>query len=242
IDSDKIYDFHAKTGILPKTSAINVGEYIEYFKSLKEECASIIFFSLSSGLSSTYNNAVIAASEFEDVYVIDTKNLSSGGGLLVLAACDMVEQGLPAKEIAEKVQAMWDRVEASFVIDSLEYLYKGGRCSALSVLGANLLKLKPCIEVKNGKMGVGKKYRGKYAEVLKEYIKERLDDLDSIEKNRVFLTHGGVDDEIVKELIEIVRGYNYFDEVFATHASCTISSHCGRNTLGILFIRKSPIS
>ncbi|HCH28115.1 MAG TPA: DegV family protein [Ruminococcaceae bacterium] len=242
IDAEKIYDYHSKTGILPKTSAVNVEEYLDYFKSIKEEGAAIIHFSLGSDLSSSCNNAFIAASEFEDVYVVDTKNLSTGGGLMVLAACDLAEQGLSAKEIAETVQNMWNRVDASFVIDSLEYLYKGGRCSALSVLGANLLKLKPCIEVKNGKMGVGKKYRGKYAEVLKEYVKERLENIEGIEKNRVFITHAGCDEAIVKELVELVRGYNYFDEVFSTRASCTISSHCGRNTLGILFIRKSPIS
>lgn len=242
VDADKIYEFHDKTGILPKTSAVNVGEFITYFGELKKNCDAIIHFSLGSDLSSTYNNAVLAAGEFENVYVVDTKNLSTGGGLMVLAACDMIEQGVPAKEAAEKVQDIWDCVEASFVIDSLEYLYKGGRCSALSVLGANLLKLKPCIEVKDGKMGVGKKYRGKYDQVLKEYIKERLVGIEDIRKNRVFITHAGVDEAIVKELAEIVRGYNYFDEVFVTRASCTISSHCGRNTLGILFIRKSPIS
>ena len=241
IDADYIYDFHKKTGQLPKTTAINVGEFTDYFEGLTKDGACVIHFCLGSDLSSTYNNACIAAQDFENVYIVDTKNLSSGGGLMVLMACDMVEQGLSAKEISEKVQKIWPNVEASFVIDSLEYLYKGGRCSALSVLGANLLKLKPCIEVKNGKMGVGKKYRGKYGEVLKEYIKERLVNTDDIYTNRVFITHAGCDDDIVKELANLVRSYNLFDEVFITRASCTISSHCGKNTLGILFVRKSPI-
>lgn len=242
IDADKIYEHHAKTGELPKTTATNVGEYLSFFEELTKDGASVIHFSLSSEMSSTYNNALLAAADFENVYVVDTRNLSTGSGLLVLAAADMKEQKLSAKEIADKVSEMVPNVEASFVIDSLEYLYKGGRCSALSVLGANLLKLKPCIEVKNGAMGVGKKYRGKYAEVLKEYINERLQNTDDIVKDRVFITHAGCDGEIVKELVETVNKKGIFDEVLLTRAGSTISSHCGKNTLGILFVRKSPIA
>lgn len=242
IDADKIYEHHAKTGELPKTTATNVGEYLSFFEELTKDGASVIHFSLSSEMSSTYNNALLAAADFENVYVVDTRNLSTGSGLLVLAAADMKEQKLSAKEIADKVSEMVPNVEASFVIDSLEYLYKGGRCSALSVLGANLLKLKPCIEVKNGAMGVGKKYRGKYADVLKEYINERLQNTDDIVKDRVFITHAGCDGEIVKELVETVNKKGIFDEVLLTRAGSTISSHCGKNTLGILFVRKSPIA
>lgn len=242
IDADKIYEHHAKTGELPKTTATNVGEYLSFFEELTKDGASVIHFSLSSEMSSTYNNALLAAADFENVYVVDTRNLSTGSGLLVLAAADMEEQTLSAKEIADKVSEMVPNVEASFVIDSLEYLYKGGRCSALSVLGANLLKLKPCIEVKNGAMGVGKKYRGKYADVLKEYINERLQNTDDIVKDRVFITHAGCDGEIVKELVETVNKKGIFDEVLLTRAGSTISSHCGKNTLGILFVRKSPIA
>lgn len=242
IDAEKIYEHHAKTGELPKTNATNVGELEEYFSELTKDGAAVIHFTISSNMSSTYNNAVIASENFSNVYIVDTKNLSTGGGLLVLAACDMVANGLDAKTVAEKVSGLVPNVEASFVIDSLEYLYKGGRCSALSVLGANLLKLKPCIEVKNGSMGVGKKYRGKYPEVLKEYINERLVNIDDIDTTRVFITHAGCDETLVKELLKIVKDKNIFGEVFATRAGCAVSSHCGRNTLGILFIRKSPIS
>ena len=192
-------------------------------------------------MSSTFNNARIAAEEFEDVYVIDTRNLSTGGGLLVLAAADMINEGLEAKEIADRLNELAPCVDASFVIDSLEYLYKGGRCSALSVFGANLLKLKPCIAVKNGVMDVDKKYRGKYEVVLEEYIKDRLHDPDEIISTRAFITHAGCDEAVAKKMVEIVKNTGIFDEVFETRASCTVSSHCGKDTLGVLFIRKTPI-
>ena len=242
IDAEKIYEHHAKTGELPKTNATNVGELEDYFTELTKDGSAVVHFTISSNMSSTYNNAVMASENFSNVYVVDSKNLSTGGGLLVLAACDMAANGLDAKTIAEKVTELVPNVEASFVIDSLEYLYKGGRCSALSVLGANLLKLKPCIEVKNGSMGVGKKYRGKYPDVLKEYINERLVNIDDIDTTRVFITHAGCDETLVKELFKIVKDKNIFGEVLVTRAGCTVSSHCGRNTLGILFIRKSPIA
>lgn len=242
IDADKIYDFNKKTGLLPKTTASNIGEYTDFFTELTKDGDSVIMFSLSGEMSSTLNNARVAASDFENVFVVDTRNLSTGGGLLVLAACDMVKEGLSAEEIVKNCEKLAPNVDASFVLDNLEYIYKGGRCSAVSVLGANLLKLKPLIEVKNGVMGVGKKYRGKYGDVLKEYVNERIADIESIDKTRVFITHSGVDEEICRSIIDIVKEKNYFDEVLFTRAGCTISSHCGPNTLGILFVRKSPIA
>ncbi len=241
ITPDELYAYHAKTGELPKTTAANVGDCIDYFKPFVDEGKTVIHFSLSSELSSTYNNTCLAASEFENVYVIDSRNLSTGSALLVIAAAEMANDGLSAEEIVEKIGAMIPCVDASFVIDSLEYLHKGGRCSALAMLGANVLKLKPCIEVKNGKMGVGKKYRGKYSEVLKQYVKERIDDPSNIDLDRIFVTHAGVDSEIVDEIVSLVKETAPFKEVFLTRAGCTISSHCGANTLGVLFVRKSPI-
>lgn len=241
ITPDDIYAHHNKTGELPKTTAANVGDCIDYFKPFADAGKTVIHLALSSEFSSTYNNACLAASEFENIYVIDSRNLSTGNGLLVLAAAEMADQGIPAEKIVEKITAMTACVDASFVIDDLEYLHKGGRCSALAMMGANLLKLKPCIEVKNGKMGVGKKYRGKYAGVLKEYVAERLADIDNIESGRIFVTHAGVDEEIVNAVAAQVKETGHFKEVLVTRAGCTISSHCGASTLGILFIRKSPI-
>lgn len=241
ITPDEIYAHHSKTGELPKTTAANVGDCIDYFKPFSEENRAVIHISLSSDFSSTYNNACLAASEFDNVYVVDSRNLSTGGGLLVIAAAEMADGGMDAPEIVEKLNEMAPCVDASFVIDSLEYLHKGGRCSALVMLGANVLKLKPCIEVKSGKMEVGKKYRGKYDEKLLEYVTERLVNLKDIELDRVFVTHAGVDEAVVNAVAEKVKETAPFKEVFVTRAGCTISSHCGANTLGVLFVRKSPI-
>lgn len=242
ITPDDIYEHHRKTGELPKTTAANVGECIDFFRPFVEAGKTVIHFTISGEMSSTYNNSCLAASEFENVYVIDSRNLSTGGGLLVIAAAEMANNGLEAKEIVEKIEELKACVDASFVIDKLDYLHKGGRCSAVAVLGANLLKLKPCIEVKNGSMGVGKKYRGKYADVLKEYTLERLGDGSDIDLDRVFVTHAGCDMEIVESVVELVKKTLPFKEVFVTRASCTISAHCGADTLGVLFIRKHPIA
>ena len=241
ITPDDIYAHHAKTGELPKTTASNVGECIDYFTDLTKDGDAVIHFTISSTMSSTYSNACLAAEEFENVYVIDSKNLSTGGGLLVVAAAEMANSGMEAPAIVEELEKLVPCVDASFVIDSLEYLHKGGRCSAVAMLGANLLKLKPCIEVKNGSMGVGKKYRGVYGRVLAEYVDERLQNLDDIDTSRVFVTHAGCDAEIVNAVVEQVKSKGVFKEVFLTRAGCTVSSHCGANTLGVLFIRKSPI-
>ena len=241
INPDFIYEHHDKTGELPKTAATNVGECADYFSDLTKNGDAVIHFTISSSMSSTYNNACIAAQDFSNVYVIDSQNLSTGGGLLVIAAAEMAKSGMAASDIAEKVRELVPCVDASFVIDNLEYLYKGGRCSALAMLGANLLKLKPCIEVKNGAMGVGKKYRGVYGKVLTEYVNERLHDVDDIDNSRGFVTHAGCNPEIVKSVVGQVKATGIFKEVFLTRAGCTISSHCGANTLGVLFVRKSPI-
>ena len=241
ITPDDIYAHHDKTGELPKTAATNVGDCLEFFKPFTDAGKTVIHFTISSEMSSTYNNACLAAEELGNVYVIDTKNLSTGGGLLVVAAAEMLNSGLSAKETVEKTRALAPCVDASFVIDSLEYLYKGGRCSALAMFGANLLKLKPCIQVKDGKMDVAKKYRGKFSEVLKQYVKDKISDYSDIELDRVFITHAGCDPELVNEIVELVRKEVPFKEVFMTRAGCTVSSHCGANTLGVLFIRKSPI-
>ena len=241
INPDEIYAHHAKTGELPKTTAANVGECIDYFADLTKDGAAVIHFTISSTMSSTYSNACLAAEEFENVYVVDSKNLSTGGGLQVVAAAEMAKSGMTAPEIVAELEKISPCVDASFVIDSLEYLHKGGRCSALAMLGANLLKLKPCIEVKNGVMGVGKKYRGAYGRVLTEYVNERLANVNDIDTSRVFVTHAGCDPEIVDAVVEQVKATGIFKEVFLTRAGCTVSSHCGANTLGVLFIRKSPI-
>lgn len=241
IDPDFIYKYHEEHGILPKTSAANIAEMVDFFAPFVEEGYAIVHFTLSSKMSSTYQNSLIAAEEFEDVFVVDTANLSTGEALLILKAAELAEEGKEAKEIYDTVSALVPYVDASFVIDNLEYLHKGGRCSALAALGANLLKLKPCIQVKDGSMGVCKKYRGRYMQTLEEYTADRLSDYSDIDLQRVFVTHAGCDDEIVNGVVALVEKTAPFKEVIVTRAGCAISSHCGRNTLGILYIRKTPL-
>lgn len=237
ITPDELYGFFDETGKLAKTTAANIADYTDFFEKFTDGETDIIHFCLSSQMSTTFNNARLAAEEFDNVYVIDTANLSTGSGLLVLKAVDLIKEGKSAPEIVEIIEKTKPLVDASFVINDLLYLKKGGRCSSLAALGANLLKLKPCIEVKDGAMGVGKKYRGNYATVLKEYVKDRLTDVD-IDTTRVFVTHSGVDDSVCREVIELVKSTMHFDEVLFTRAGCTISAHCGPDTLGVLFIKK----
>ncbi|MBQ1186330.1 MAG: DegV family protein [Clostridia bacterium] len=241
IDPDFIYKYHEEHGVLPKTSAANIGELTDFFAPFVEEGYEIVHFAISSKMSSTYQNSLLAAEEFEGIYVVDTANLSTGEALLILKAAELAEEGKSAKEIHEEITALVPYVDASFVIDNLEYLHKGGRCSALAALGANLLKLKPCIQVKDGSMGVCKKYRGRYIQTLEEYVNDRLSDTSDIDLSRVFVTHAGCDDEIVNTVVNLVKEKANFAEVITSRAGCTVSSHCGRNTLGILYIKKSPL-
>lgn len=241
IDPDFIYKHYEETGELPKTSAVNLIDFEEFFKKNTADGTSVVLFTISAEMSSTYRNAELAAEGFENAYVVDTRNLSTGGGLVVLAAAEMARAGMSAPEIVEKCRELRDRVDASFVIDSLEFLYKGGRCSALAAFGANVLGLKPCIVVSGGKMGVGKKYRGKYAPVLTKYVAERLGDASDIITDHIFVTHAGCDPEVVNACVEQVKAIAPDATVHITRAGCTVSAHCGRNTLGVLFIRKTPI-
>ncbi len=240
IDPDFIYKYHEEHGVLPKTSAANIADMVDFFKPFVDEGYAIVHFTISSTMSSTYQNSLLAAEDFEDVYVVDTANLSTGEALIIMRAAEMAQEGKSAKEIYEASVALAPYIDASFVIDSLEYLHKGGRCSTLAALGANLLKLKPCIEVTEGSMGVGKKYRGKYIQTLREYVAERLTDYSDIDLDRVFVTHAGCDPEVVEEVVNAVKATAPFKELIVSRAGCTISSHCGANTLGVLYIRKSP--
>ena len=182
-------------------------------------------------------NASVAAQDMDNVYVVESANLSTGILLEVLAAADMVADGMSAKEIADKIASdIAPKVRASFVIDTLQFLWKGGRCSGVAALGANLLNLKPCIEVVGGKMQVGKKYRGNIDKVVPQYINDRLELTPNVVRRRVFITHTFDDRATVEAALKQVRETGMFDEVLETRAGCTIYSHCGPNTLGILYI------
>jgi DegV family protein with EDD domain len=221
------------------TSAINVADYQEAFGRLADQYDAVILFTLSSGISSCYQNALIAASDFKNVYVVDSQNLSTGCGHLVLDAAIMAEQGATAEEIVRRIEELRPKVEASFVIDSLLYLWKGGRCSGVAALGANVLKLKPCIEVKNSKMDVGKKYRGNFDKVIIQYVADKLKDRTDIDYRRIFVTHpSGVPRAVVENVVKTVKALGPFEEVIETLAGGTISTHCGPVCLGVLFYRK----
>lgn len=241
VTPDDLFDYTEATGRLPTTTAPNVQNYIDFFSPLLAEDCAIIHFTISASMSTSFNNARLAASELSNVYIIDSKNLSTGSGLLVLRAAEMAGSGMEAGEIAAKITALTDYVDASFVVDTLEYLHKGGRCSAVAKFGANLLKLKPCIEVRNGAMGVARKYRGRLSDVLVEYAGDQLKNPEDIDTGRIFITHTGCDAETVARVADKVQSLIHFDEVIETRAGCTISSHCGPGTLGVLFFRKTPL-
>lgn len=238
IDGLTIFDYVAKTGILPKTSAVSIAEYTDFFKPWVDDGYEVIHINLSSGLSSCHQNACLAAEELGNIYVIDSLNLSSGSGHLAIAGAELAAQGLEAKEIAEKLNEMKQRLDVSFIIQELDYLHKGGRCSGVAAFGANLLKLRPCIEVVDGGMIVGKKYRGSTEKTIKEYIDGRLAGREDLQLNRIFLTHSHAPQEIVDKMLEYIKELQPFAEVIETVAGSTITSHCGKACLGVLFFKK----
>ncbi len=233
-----IFAHVAAGGDLCSTSAVSVGEYEDKFAQYSKEYDGVLHINIGSGFSSCYQNACIAAEDFENVRVVDSQNLSTGQGLVVLEACRLAKECTSVDQLQAQVQAFTEKVEASFLVDKLNYLAKGGRCSAVAALGANLLNLKPCIDVKNGKMGVSKKYRGKYHKCLADYVKERLADRDDIRRDVLFVTKTSVSDEEYAAVMAAVKEYGNFETVYETLAGCTVSCHCGPGTLGVLFVRK----
>jgi len=242
IEPGKIFAYFEQTGKLAKTSAISPEDYKRFFQQYRQEGRHIVHVCLSSEFSSCYQNACLAAEELGGVTVIDSRNLSTGSGHLVMIAAKMAEEGEQPAAIQAALEDAIPRVDASFVVDTLEYLYKGGRCSALAALGSNLLRLKPCIEVKEGKMGVGKKYRGRIEKCLKHYVADRLEQIDQIDPARIFVTSTmqGERLAVVEQVRQQVESYGYFQEILVTQAGSTITCHCGPDTLGILYLRKTP--
>ena len=238
ITAADVFAHVAAGGNLCSTAALNYGIYQEYFEKYASEYDGVVHISLGSGFSSSYQNACLAADEFDNVIAIDSMNLSTGQGHVVLEACRLAKEVESLAELKEKLDAFTPRVEASFLVDKLNYLANGGRCSAVAALGANLLNLKPCIEVKNGKMSVVKKYRGSYAKCLASYVKDRLDSREDIVRNELFLTYTTVTDECRTAVVNAIEQYGNFENVYETQAGCTVSCHCGPDTLGVLFVRK----
>lgn len=233
-----IFAHVAAGGDLCSTTAKNIGEYTDFFEQYATEYDGVIHINIGAEFSSCYQNACLAAEDFDNVRVIDSKNLSTGQGLVVLKACELAETCDDLDQIKEELEAFAPRVEASFLLDQLKYMVKGGRCSAAAALGANLLNLKPCIEVKNGKMGVVKKYRGTYSKCLANYVKDRLNEREDLERKHLFVTRTPVTDDCLEAVKNAVEQYADFENIYWTMAGCTVSCHCGPGTLGVLFVRK----
>lgn len=236
----EIFAHVAAGGDLCSTSASPVGTYQEKFEELRKEYDAVVHISLGSGFSSTYQNACIASEDMENVRVVDSRNLSTGQGHVVMEACRLAKTTTDLDEIKDALDELAPRVDASFLLERLDYMVKGGRCSFVAALGANLLKLKPCIEVVDNKMIVGKKYRGSMVKCIEAYVRDRLVDPDAIIPGRIFVTHTPVTDEVDQTVHRTIRECMDFEEIDDTNAGCTISCHCGEGCLGILYIRKSP--
>jgi len=234
INNEQIFDFVNENKVLPKTSAINSYDYEEFFKeNICDE--GIIHISISSQVSSTYNNAVEASKNFDNVYVIDSESLSTGMGIQVLYACKLRDANVPIAEVVERVNERRKHVQISFVVDTLKFLHKGGRCSALALLGSNLLGIKPSIKVSNGKMMVGSKYMGKIHKCLDKYVVDTLNTYNTPDEDLCFITYSSATPEMVEVTKTKLKENAKFKNVVESTAGCTVTTHCGPNTLGIIY-------
>lgn len=236
---DDIFSFVEKTKMLPKTSAPSIEDFCGFFGKLTENGDEVIHFTISSKASASYSCALAAAGQFGGkVRVVDSLALSSGQGLLVMKAIDLREEGKSAEEIEKTVNALRDKVNTSFIPDRLDYLYKGGRCSKMEMYGANILKIHPFIDMKEGQLGVKKKIRGKMTVCIRSYIEDLKETYPEYDKTRCFITHSSADPELVAFAKDMVASSFDFREIVETVAGSVITGHCGRNTLGVLFIHK----
>ena len=235
ITREEIIDFVSKTKILPKTSALNQFQYTEFFEGLLKDYDAVIHFSLSSGLSSSCQNAINASKELKNVYVIDSQSLSTGIALLAIYGRKLANAGKSAKDIYNLCSERVNAVQASFELKRVDYLYKGGRCSALALLGANILKIRPQIIVKEGKMIAGKKYRGNFEHVVSNYCKDVLEQFDNPDLSVAFVTYTTASQEAIDIAVKHLEDRG-FENIYITRAGATITSHCGEDTMGILYI------
>lgn len=239
IDGPRIFEYVKEHGILPKTAARGEQEFYDFFKRYTDEGNAVVHIAISSQISAMCNNAQIAANRLSDVYVVDGKSLSSGTGLLTLLAADLRDEGIDAKTIAERVSARADKVQASFVVDTMEYLYKGGRCGGLAAFAATALKIRPSIYLEDGKLKVGKKYMGAIKKTFLSYVEDTLKRFDKPDKRRIFITHSFCEPDSVDAVHERLISHGFEEaNIITSTASATICSHCGKGTLGILYINE----
>ena len=229
----------AEAGKSVRTAAVNTYEYKEFFRKQLEKCDQLVHVCLSSEFSTSYNDAVEASREVGNVFVVDSRNLSTGSGLLVLEGMRMINEGAEdGAAIAEALRAKTGLVSSSFVVRTIDYLRRGGRCSGLEALGAKMLHIRPSIIVADGKMHPGQKYRGRYEHYLKHYIRDLLENDNNIDFSRVVVVHSPSEEGLVRFAIDTVKSYGLFREVLEAMAGCTICTHCGPDTLGLMFMRK----
>lgn len=239
ITPEEIYKWSDENGETPKTSALSLYDAKEYVKKALEKSEEVICFCISEEMSSCYSVMNMAAMELEaedKVFVMDSRNLSTGIGLQILEAAGLIEEGFSAGEIVEKIKEMQPKVHSSFVVDSLTFLHRGGRCSGAAALAGNTLKLHPCIFVLDGKMQAGKKYRGKMDKVILNYVEDLKQGLTTAKKDHVFITHSGCEEALIETIKKELEDLNYFEHIHITQAGGVIASHCGPGTLGILYV------
>ncbi len=238
ISPKDIFDYVSRTGNLPKTAARSIEDFKAFFQELLKDGDEVIYMGISSKLSSAYNYALQAKEELNNdrLHIVDSKSLSTGIGLLVLYACSLVREGKSCEEICKIIENQAMHNQTSFVVDTLDYLYKGGRCSAMARFGANLLKIKPRLELVDGKIENTGKYMGKFNSVVYKYIDDMLSLHSNVKKDLCFITHTCQDDNFVQEVVDYVKSKNVFDKVVSSRAGATITCHCGENTLGILYL------
>lgn len=241
ITPEEIFKWADENKTTPKTSAPTMDTAVEMIKPYVEEGMEVVCFCISESMSTSGNVMRMVARELEaedKVTVIDSANLSTGIGLMVIEAAIMASEGKSSSDIKAAIEILKPKVRASFVVDTLTYLYRGGRCSAIAAMAGSVLKLHPKIVVENGAMDATKKYRGKLAAVIMSYVKDMEDELKNARNDRVFITHSGCDREIVEGVKEYLRELGIFNEILETRAGGVVSSHCGPGTLGVLFISK----
>lgn len=238
IDANGVLEYVEKTNVLPKTAATSIYAYKEYFEKLLENSEQVIHFCISSKASSCYSNAVKAAEELKNVFVVDSYSLSSGQGIQLLEACDLLKEGKTAEEIIGEIEAKKDKSQISFVVDRLDFLHKGGRCSSVAMVASKVLKIHPSIAISDGALGVKKKYMGNMARCLTQYVKDIADENPNYDPKRCFITHSPSDRELVDLVTDAVKNSFKFDEIIESTAGSTVTSHCGYNTIGVIFYNK----
>ncbi len=238
IHTPDLFEYYKKTGKLPTTSAPTPAYYEDFYQKWTNEGWEVVHFSISAELTVTPNIAKMAAEKFDNIYPVDSRNVSNGMGILAIKAAELRDEGLSAKEIEERVLGMTGKVRTTCVISTLLFMYKGGRCTGVQALGANLLNLKPCIDVTNGKMGVARKYRGSLKSAVCKLVEDRLKGVENVDLDRLLIANYDVDSKTIEAVKAKIREYQDFKDIFVDDCGCSVSVHCGPGTLALIYMTK----